>query len=128
MWYLWSWRDLRRRSNAGHGLLNKPEITPPSHSNHRPHGTHGIRTGSLNHWHRLPSRTALLRLKGLQHACRLCPTTPKRQIALVREARAARLREHGHGLAKSESKKDGDPGCGGHAGASLPMLYRIEES
>src|SRR3954470_24270051 len=36
MWYLSSWRDLRRRSNAGHGLLNKPEITPPSHSYHRP--------------------------------------------------------------------------------------------
>src|SRR3954454_2098739 len=40
MWYLSSWRDLRRRSNAGHGLLNKPEITPPSHSYHRPDGTH----------------------------------------------------------------------------------------
>src|SRR3954454_1352981 len=39
MWYLWSWRDLRRRSNAGHGLLNKPEITPPSHSNHHRAGT-----------------------------------------------------------------------------------------
>src|SRR3954468_13084764 len=39
MWYLSSWRDLRRRSNAGHGLWNKPEITPPSHSNHRPAGT-----------------------------------------------------------------------------------------
>src|SRR3954454_6605672 len=42
MWYLSSWRDLRRRSNAGHGLGNKPEITPPSHSNHpyhRPDGT-----------------------------------------------------------------------------------------
>src|SRR3954469_53927 len=39
MWYLSSWRDLRRRSNAGHGLWNKPEITPPSHSNHRPDGT-----------------------------------------------------------------------------------------
>src|SRR4051812_48408675 len=25
MWYLLSWRDLRRRSNAGDGLLNKPE-------------------------------------------------------------------------------------------------------
>ena len=86
-----------------------------------------FRTGSLNHWHRQPSRAAPLRLKGLQHVCRLCPTPPKRQIALVREARAARLREHGHGLAKSENK-DGDPGCGGHAGASLPMMYRIEES
>src|SRR4051794_10294288 len=41
MWYLWSWRDLRRRSNAGHGLLNKPEITPPSHSNHHRAGTGG---------------------------------------------------------------------------------------
>jgi hypothetical protein len=39
MWYLSSWRDLRRRSNAGHGLGNKPEITPPSHSYHRPDGT-----------------------------------------------------------------------------------------
>src|SRR3954447_20904883 len=39
MWYLSSWRDLPRRSNAGHGLLNKPEITPPSHSNHRRDGT-----------------------------------------------------------------------------------------
>src|SRR3954469_14966775 len=39
MWYLSSWRNLRRRSNAGHGLWNKPEITPPSHSNHRPDGT-----------------------------------------------------------------------------------------
>src|SRR3954454_13308243 len=39
MWYLSSWRDLRRRSNASHGLLNKPEITPPSHSNHRRAGT-----------------------------------------------------------------------------------------
>ena len=86
-----------------------------------------FRTGSLSHWHRLPSRTAPLRLKGLQHVCRLCPTTPKRQIALVREARAARLREHGHGLGKSESK-DSDPGCGGHTGASLPMMYWIEES
>src|SRR3954462_10055188 len=34
MWYLSSWRNLPRRSNAGHGSLNKPEITPPSHSNH----------------------------------------------------------------------------------------------
>src|SRR3954452_18238609 len=41
MWYLSSWRDLRRRSNAGHGLGNKPEITPPSHSYHRPDGTLG---------------------------------------------------------------------------------------
>src|SRR3954468_12571376 len=39
MWYRSSWRDLRRRSNAGHGLLNKPEITPPSHSNHLRAGT-----------------------------------------------------------------------------------------
>jgi hypothetical protein len=39
MWYLSSWRNLPRRSNAGHGLLNKPEITPPSHSNHRRDGT-----------------------------------------------------------------------------------------
>src|SRR3954453_17090435 len=39
MWYLLSWRDLRRRSNAGDGLLNKPEITPPSHSNHCPDAT-----------------------------------------------------------------------------------------
>src|SRR3954468_16353192 len=39
MWYLSSWRDLRRHSNAGHGLLNKPEITPPSHSYHCPDGT-----------------------------------------------------------------------------------------
>jgi hypothetical protein len=39
MWDLSSWRDLPRRSNAGHGLLNKPEITPPSHSNHRRDGT-----------------------------------------------------------------------------------------
>jgi hypothetical protein len=39
MWYLSSWRDLPRRSNAGHGLLNKPEITPPSRSNHRRDGT-----------------------------------------------------------------------------------------
>src|SRR3954453_10372642 len=41
MWYLSSWRDLRRRSNAGHGLGDKPEITPPSHSYHRPDGTAG---------------------------------------------------------------------------------------
>ena len=27
------------RSNAGHGSSNKPEITPPSHSYHRPDGT-----------------------------------------------------------------------------------------
>src|SRR4051794_32160714 len=39
MWYLLSWHDLRRRSNAGDGLLNKPEITPPSHSNHCPDAT-----------------------------------------------------------------------------------------
>src|SRR3954464_14066226 len=39
MWYLSSWRNLPWRSNAGHGLLNKPEITPPSHSNHRRDGT-----------------------------------------------------------------------------------------
>src|SRR3954470_689563 len=39
MWYLSSWRNLPRRSNAGHGLLNKPEITPPSHSNHHRDGT-----------------------------------------------------------------------------------------
>jgi hypothetical protein len=31
-----SWRDLRRRDNAGSGWLNKPEITPPSNSNHFP--------------------------------------------------------------------------------------------
>src|SRR3954454_4340857 len=42
MWYLWSWRDLRRHSNAGHGLLNKPEITPPSHSYHCPDGTEQV--------------------------------------------------------------------------------------
>src|SRR5215207_4212737 len=42
MWYLSSWRNLPRRSNAGHGLRNKPEITPPSHSNHRRDGTRGI--------------------------------------------------------------------------------------
>ena len=36
-----SWRDLRRRSNAGHGSSNEPEITPPSHSYHRPDGTPG---------------------------------------------------------------------------------------
>src|SRR3954453_21140363 len=47
MWYLSSWRDLRRRSNAGHGLLNKPEITPPSHSNHRRDGTRGIEVPAL---------------------------------------------------------------------------------
>ena len=39
MWYGWSWRDLRRRANAGPGLLNKPEITPPSHSYHLRDGT-----------------------------------------------------------------------------------------
>src|SRR3954471_20938607 len=39
MWYLSSWRDLRWYSNAGHGLWNKPEITPPSHSNHHRAGT-----------------------------------------------------------------------------------------
>src|SRR3954468_21680836 len=39
MWYLSSWRNLPWRSHAGHGLLNKPEITPPSHSNHRRDGT-----------------------------------------------------------------------------------------
>src|SRR3982751_1604740 len=43
MWYLSSWRDLRRPSNAGHGLLNKPEITPPSHSNHRRDPIHPAR-------------------------------------------------------------------------------------
>jgi hypothetical protein len=65
------------------------------------------RTRSFDHWHAqdgLPSRAAPLRLKGLQHVCRLYPTTHKRQIALIREARAARLREHGHGLAQSESE------------------------
>ncbi len=31
--YRLSWRDLRRRPNAGFGLLHKPEITPPSNSN-----------------------------------------------------------------------------------------------
>ena len=40
-----SWRDLRRRDNAGPGWLNKPEITPPPNSNHSPDGTapHRIR-------------------------------------------------------------------------------------
>lgn len=64
------------------------------------------RTRSLNHWpveDRLPSRAAPLRFKGVQHVCRLCPTTHERQIALIREARAARLREHGQYLAKSET-------------------------
>src|SRR3954470_20832584 len=42
MWYLSSWRNLPWRSNAGHGLLNKPEITPPSHSNHCRDGTEGF--------------------------------------------------------------------------------------
>src|SRR3954453_16594687 len=59
MWYLSSWRDLRRRSNAGHGLGNKPEITPPSHSYHRPDGplmgrnpadTRADGEGHLNHF------------------------------------------------------------------------------
>ena len=27
--YPYPWRGLRRRANAGHGLLNKPEATPP---------------------------------------------------------------------------------------------------
>src|SRR3954469_4517335 len=71
MWYLSSWRTLPRRSNAGHGLLNKPEITPPSHSNHRRDGTDAgpgllqsaaaIR-GSLNPaGHHLSSRKLLFR-------------------------------------------------------------------
>src|SRR4051812_21906995 len=34
MWYPSSWRDLHRRSNAGLGLPNKPEITPPANSHH----------------------------------------------------------------------------------------------
>src|SRR5512132_2285693 len=37
--YRLSWRDLRRRDNAGPGWLNKPEITPPPNSNHSPDGT-----------------------------------------------------------------------------------------
>ncbi len=37
-----SWRNLRRRDNAGPGWLNKPEITPPSNSNHFPDGTNRI--------------------------------------------------------------------------------------
>ena len=76
---------------------------------------------------RLPKRAARLRLKRLQHLQRIQPMSHEQQLALVREARAARLQEHGHGLEKSESK-DGDPGCGGHAEASLPMMRRIEGS
>ena len=41
-----SWRDLRRRANAGPGWLNKPEITPPPNSNHFRDGTgHAMRGG-----------------------------------------------------------------------------------
>ena len=49
MWYLSSWRDLRLRSNAGHGLGNTPEITPPSHSYHRPDGTPDGLDAGLKH-------------------------------------------------------------------------------
>src|SRR4051794_23799868 len=52
MWYLSSWRDLRRRSNAGHGLGNKPEITPPSHFYHRPDGTRWTSDFDTNAHHR----------------------------------------------------------------------------
>jgi len=36
-----SWRDLRRRSNAGIAWWTKLEITPPSFSNHSRYGTGG---------------------------------------------------------------------------------------
>jgi hypothetical protein len=52
----------------------------------------------------LPNRAAPLRLKDLKHVCRLYLTTHERQIALIQEARAARLREIGHSLAKSEGE------------------------
>src|SRR5437763_15708179 len=55
MWYLSSWRDLRRRSTAGHGLGNKPEITPPSHSYHSRDGT-----GTVEPKFKVPDRPSKL--------------------------------------------------------------------
>src|SRR4051794_20628100 len=83
MWYLSSWRDLRRRSNAGHGLGNKPEITPPSHFYHRPDGTRWTSDFDTNAHHRRlftaaawrglePAPGSGLRRAFLHLSCSLC--------------------------------------------------------
>src|SRR4051794_58566 len=83
MWYLSSWRDLRRRSNAGHGLGNKPEITPPSHFYHRPDGTRWTSDVDTNAHHRRlftaaawrglePAPGSGLRRAFLHLSCSLC--------------------------------------------------------
>jgi hypothetical protein len=44
----------------------------------------------------------------LPHLRRIHPMSHEQQIALIEEARAARLREHGHPLAKSEGENGGN--------------------
>src|SRR4051794_22694734 len=131
MWYLSSWRDLRRRSNAGHGLGNKPEITPPSHFYHRPDGTRWTSDFDTNAHHRRlftaaawrglePAPGSRLRRAFLHLSCSLCTIGQ-----FIANLPFLRLRRTLNGPAPPLNRhQSGDPGPGrapGREEGELPV-------
>src|SRR4051794_15578205 len=135
MWYLSSWRDLRRRSNAGHGLGNKPEITPPSHFYHRPDGTRWTSDFDTNAHHRRlftaaawrglePAPGSGLRRAFLHLSCSLCTIgqfIANLPFLRLRRTLDAPMRAHGLSAARGRERGGGDVKAPLN-GAAIPQL------